>query len=309
MHVPVLLEETLRLLITDPAGIYLDGTLGRGGHAEAILQTLAPEGRLIGLDCDEEAIQQTAARLQPFDKQLSLRHANFSGMKEECRQIGVNGVTGVLLDLGVSSPQLDTAGRGFSFSQDGPLDMRMDPSRGRTAADWVNGESEERLADILRRFGEERDARRIARAICQERTRQPIERTGRLAAIVERAKGGRRGPRHPATRTFQALRMAVNAELDSLEAGLEAGLSLLRPGGRMAVITFHSLEDRCVKNCFRRHTVRRVSLQQGGEQIRFDPPPVRRLTRRPLTAGPQERQFNPRARSAKLRVAEREIDS
>ncbi|QHI67966.1 16S rRNA (cytosine(1402)-N(4))-methyltransferase RsmH [Tichowtungia aerotolerans] len=306
MHVPVLLNETLDLLVNNPAGTYIDGTLGRGGHSKEILKRLNPEGRLIGLDRDLEAIKQTKVILEPFGDQAQRLHGNFSEMKELCKQIGVTEVDGVLLDLGVSSPQLDVAERGFSFGKDGPLDMRMDRTQGRSAADWVNEEDEQILADVIFRFGEERDSRRIARAIVQAREGRRIERTLDLAEIVERAKGGRRGPTHPATKTFQALRMAVNAELDSLERGLEAGLSMLRDGGRMAVITFHSLEDRMVKECFKRHCVKRESLQQGGEKLIYDEPAVRLLNKKPLTASKQELMDNPRSRSAKLRVAERE---
>lgn len=306
MHVPVLLNETLNLLVTNPAGTYIDGTLGRGGHSAEILKRLAPEGRLIALDRDLEAIERTAAALKPFGEQARRLHGNFADMKELCGQIGVAEVDGVLLDLGVSSPQLDVAERGFSFGKDGPLDMRMDQTRGRSAVDWVNEEDEQILADVIYRFGEERDSRRIARAIVKAREGQRIERTLELAEIVERAKGGRRGPTHPATKTFQALRMAVNAELESLEAGLETGLEMLKEGGRMAAITFHSLEDRMVKECFKRHTVKRESLQQGGEKLVYEEPAVRLVNKKPLTASKQELKENPRARSAKLRVAERE---
>jgi len=306
MHVPVLLNETMDLLVTNPAGIYIDGTLGRGGHATEILKRLGPEGRLIGLDRDAEAIEATKEILKPYGERAVRIHGNFADMKELCKSIGVTAVDGVLLDLGVSSPQLDVAERGFSFAKDGPLDMRMDRTQGRSAADLVNEEDEETLANLIFRLGEERDSRRIARAIVLERQHGRIERTLRLAEIVERAKGGRRGAVHPATQTFQALRMAVNAELESLESGLEAGLSMLREGGRMAVITFHSLEDRPVKEFFKRHTVKRESLQQGGERLVYDEPAVRLLTKKPLTAAKDELKENPRARSAKLRVVERE---
>lgn len=306
MHVPVLLNETLELLVTNPAGTYIDGTLGRGGHATEILKRLSPEGRLIGLDRDLEAIEETKEILKPFGGQAIRIHGNFADMKELCKQISVTEVDGVLLDLGVSSPQLDIAERGFSFAKDGPLDMRMDRTQGRSAADLVNESDEKTLADLIYRLGEDRDSRRIARAIVLERRHGRIERTLELAEIVERAKGGRRGAVHPATQTFQALRMAVNAELESLEAGLEAGLSMLREGGRMTVITFHSLEDRPVKEFFKRHTVRRESLQQGGEKLIYDEPAVRLLTKKPLTASKQELMNNPRARSARLRAAEKE---
>jgi len=305
MHVPVLLNETLDLLITHPAGIYIDGTLGRGGHALEILKRLSPNGRLIGLDRDKEALEQTATTLQEFGNQHQQIHGNFADMKELCGRIGVTKVDGILLDLGVSSPQLDVAERGFSFNKDGPLDMRMDQTRGRSAADWVNEEEEEVLANLFYRLGEERKSRRIARDIVAAREKGRIERTLELASIVEKAAGGRRGPTHPATKTFQALRMAVNAELESLESGLEAGLSMLREGGRMVVISFHSLEDRIVKRCFKQHTPRRESLQQGGEQWRVEEPAVQRVNRKPVTATKQELTDNPRARSAKLRAVER----
>jgi 16S rRNA (cytosine1402-N4)-methyltransferase len=306
MHVPVLLNETLDLLVKNPAGTYIDGTLGRGGHATEILKRLSPEGRLIGLDRDVEAIEQTKEILGRFGERAVRIHGNFADMKELCRSIGVTEVDGVLLDLGVSSPQLNVAERGFSFAKDGPLDMRMDRTKGRSAADLVNEDDEETLANIIFRLGEDRDSRRIARAIVLERQQGRIDRTLKLAEIVEQAKGGRRGATHPATQTFQALRMAVNAELESLETGLEAGLSMLREGGRMAVITFHSLEDRMVKDFFKRHMVKRESLQQGGEKLVYDEPAVRLLTKKPLTASKQELTDNPRSRSAKLRAVERE---
>lgn len=306
MHVPVLLNETMGLLITNPAGTYIDGTLGRGGHAVEILNRLAPEGRLIGLDRDVEAIEQTKEILKPFGERAVRIHGNFADMKELCKTIGVTEVDGVLLDLGVSSPQFDVAERGFSFAKDGPLDMRMDRTQGRSVADLVNEDDEETLANVIFQLGEDRDSRRVARAIVRERQQGRIERTIQLAEIVEQAKGGRRGPIHPATKTFQALRMAVNAELESLEAGLEAGLSMLCEGGRMTVITFHSLEDRLVKEFFKRHAVKRESLQQGGEKLVYEKPAVRLLTKKPLTASNQELADNPRSRSAKLRAAERE---
>ena len=306
MHVPVLLNETLDLLVKNPAGTYIDGTLGRGGHAAEILKRLSPEGRLIGLDRDAEAIEQTKEVLKPFGERAIRIHGNFADMKELCRQIDVTEVDGILLDLGVSSPQFDVAERGFSFAKDGPLDMRMDRTQGRSAADLVNEDDEETLANIIYRLGEDRDSRRIARAIVLERQQGRIERTLKLAEIVERAKGGRRGAIHPATKTFQALRMAVNTELESLESGLEAGVSMLREGGRMTVITFHSLEDRLVKDFFKRHTVKHESLQQGGEKLVYDEPAVRLLTKKPLTASKQELADNPRSRSAKLRAAEKE---
>jgi 16S rRNA (cytosine1402-N4)-methyltransferase len=272
-----------------------------------ILKRPSPDGRLIGLDRDPEAIEQTGEILEPFGKQVVRIHGNFADMKQLCEQIGVAEVDGILLDLGVSSPQFDIAERGFSFSKDGPLDMRMDRTQGRSAADLVNEDDEQTLANLIYRYGEERDSRRIARAIVQRRQLNPIERTTDLAEIIEKAKGGRRGAAiHPATKTFQALRMAVNSELESIEQGVEAAIAMLREGGRLTVITFHSLEDRLVKECFKRHTVKRESLQQGGEKLIYDEPAVRPLTKKPLTAAKQELKDNPRSRSAKLRAVQRE---
>ena len=306
MHVPVLLHKTVDLLVANPAGTYVDGTLGRGGHAAEILKRLSPAGRLIGIDRDEDAIEEAKEILKPFGERAVGLHGNFADMKQLCEQIGVAEVDGILLDLGVSSPQLDVAERGFSFAKDGPLDMRMDRTQKKSAADFVNDADEEELANLIYRFGEDRDSRRIARAIVEARQRRRIERTTELAEIIEKAKGGRRGATHPATQSFQALRMAVNSELESVERGIESGLSMLRDGGRMTVITFHSLEDRLVKEIFKRHTVRRESLQQGGEQLIYNKPPVRPLTKKPLTADENELKTNPRARSAKLRAVEKE---
>ncbi len=306
MHFPVLLRETLDLLLSNPDGIYIDGTLGCGGHAVEILKRLSSDGRLIGIDRDLDAMERTKEVLKPFGKRAVQIHGNFSEMKELCEQIDVTQVDGVLLDLGVSSPQLDLAERGFSFSKDGPLDMRMDRTQNRTAADLVNEENEQVLADLINRFGEDRDFRRIARRIVRVRKSKRIERTQELAEIVEQAKGGRRGATHPATQTFQALRMAINTELDDLKTGVEAGLSMLSDGGRMSVITFHSLEDRLVKQIFKRHTVTHESLQQGGEKLVYESPAVRLLMKKPRTASPQELKDNPRSRSAKLRAVQKE---
>jgi len=305
MHVPVLLEEAVERLVTREDGVYIDGTLGLGGHSRAILERLSGEGRLIGIDRDEEALGRAKERLQEFGSRFEAVHANYSEIKNVANQLNIEAVDGILLDLGVSSLQLDSADRGFSFSKDGPLDMRMDPSCGESAADLIARLDEKDLADILFKLGEERDSRRIARAIVREEGAHRIERTADLAAIVERAKGGRRSRIHPATKTFQALRMAVNAELDHLEAGLESSLGLLREGGRMAVITFHSIEDRITKHFFKAHAPRRISLMQGGYREEFEEPAVRILTRKPVMPAERETAGNPRSRSAKLRVAER----
>ncbi len=308
MHVPVLLSETLEALDPRPGRSYIDGTLGGGGHAEAVLRACGPDGRLLGLDRDEAAIARCRERLAPFGARLEAVHADFARLGEIARERGFAPADGVLLDLGVSSFQLDEPERGFSFRADGPLDMRMDRSHGRTAAELLDsfGDDWRELARILRDFGEEPDAGRIARAILAEHAKERIDSTVRLAAIVEKACGGRRGAaRHPATRTFQALRIAVNAELEQVEAALEAALGILADDGRLAVITFHSLEDRLVKRAFAAHEGRQVALQQGGSRWEGRLPAVRRLARRPVAPSESECAANPRARSAKLRAVRR----
>lgn len=308
MHISVMLRETIDGLQPRPGGRYIDGTLGGGGHTEEILRRTAPDGRVLGIDRDPAALSRARARLASFGDRLSIAHANFADMAAAARDAGFGAVDGVLLDLGVSSFQLDEADRGFSFLQDGPLDMRMDPTRGETAAELLARLAPDpaALATLLRDYGEEPQAGRIARALSEAAARAPITTTRALADIVEKAVGGRRGAaRHPATRTFQALRIAVNAELASAEAGVEAGLALLAPGGRMAVLTFHSLEDRLVKHLFADHAGRWESLQQGGRRRIGRDPAVRRVTRHPLRPSAEELSANPRSRSAKLRVVER----
>lgn len=308
MHVPVLLHETLEALDPRPGRSYIDGTLGGGGHAEAILRASSPDGRLLGLDRDPAAIERCRERLAPFGSRFEAVHAEFASIAEVARARGFDPADGILLDLGVSSFQLDEPERGFSFRADGPLDMRMDPTRGPTAAELLAGYGDDwrSLAALLRELGEEPQAGRVARAILAEQAKAPIETTARLAETVERALGGRRGAaRHPATRTFQALRIAVNGELDQVAAALEAALPLLAEDGRMAVITFHSLEDRAVKRAFAAHEGREVSLPLGGSRHEGAVPPVRRLTRRPAVPSESECAANPRARSAKLRAVER----
>ena len=293
-HIPVLLEETIAALAVKPGGRYVDGTFGRGGHSREIAKR---GGEVLGIDRDDEAVAAAGGM-----KVVKGRHGE---IKEIANENGWNEADGVLLDLGVSSPQLDDAGRGFSFLREGPLDMRMDRSQGMSAADLVNGESAERLEEIFREFGEEPAARRIARGIA---ARRGFRTTTDLAGFVERLSP-RRGARHPATRVFQALRMAVNDEIGELERALSGGLALLRPGGRIAVISFESLTDRIVKKFFSAHAGKMVSLQQGGERWEGTQPRVRVVTRRAVTASENEMTRNPRSRSARLRAAEKEQEA
>ena len=305
MHLSVLLQETVEALAVVPGGSYIDGTLGGAGHAVEILKRAGPTGRLLGIDRDMAALERSAARLEALSGEKVLVHGAHGGLRRLAEANGFAAVDGMLLDLGVSSDQLDTPGRGFSFRFDGPLDMRMDLTRGESAADLLARLDVQSLADVLRRLGEEPQARRIAQAVVRARERRAIDTTGRLAEVVSAALGGRSGPRHPATRVFQALRMAVNREMEELGQALEDGLRLLKPGGRMAVITFESLTDRAVKQCFAAHAGKWVSLQQGGERWEGELPAVERTTRHPVEPGAEELAENPRARSAKLRAVRR----
>ncbi len=305
MHIPVLKEASLDLLGVCPGGRYIDGTTGLGGHSEAILERSAPDGRVLGIDRDPEALRRASARLERFPARVKLVHGNYADVETIAGSNDFTGVDGVLLDLGVSSMQLDEASRGFSFLHDGPLDMRMDVTRGITAAELVNTLGEKDLADLIFRLGEEPASRRIAAAIVLERANAPIQTTARLASIVAHAKGGRSGRIHPATQTFQALRMAVNDELDGVRRGVAGALEVLRTGGRLAVITFHSLEDREVKRMLRAHEAREESLPAGGSRVVGERPHVKRVNRKTISAGAEELRANPRARSAKLRVVER----
>lgn len=302
-HVPVLLGPVLAALRVRADGIYIDGTYGRGGHSLAIRERLGPTGRLVAMDVDPEAIADAGGRMGGDDRAI-VRRESFARVGEVAQELGIHGrVNGLLLDLGVSSPQLDTPERGFSFRDDGPLDMRLDPTTGESAADWLACAEEAEIARVIRDYGEERFARRIARSIVMARSGQRIERTAQLAGIVARAAGGTAADRHPATRTFQAIRIHVNRELEALDAALAAGIDLLAPGGRFAVISFHSLEDRRVKRAFR---------------AAAKPPPVSRRRPAPAEFQPRlkligglirpdaaEEAANPRARSARLRVAEK----
>lgn len=304
-HVPVLLDEVLRLLVTAPGGTWVDGTLGGGGHAEAILTAAGPASRLVGLDKDQAALNRVAVRLRPFGDRVILMHSDFSRMDAVLDELGIGGVDGVLLDLGVSSFQLDEAERGFSFRSDAPLDMRMDTSSPVTAESLVNSLPEAELDRIVRDFGEERFHRKVARAIVAARQDSPLRTTGDLAGVVRGVV--RRGADNidPATRTFQAVRIAVNGELESLGGGLEAALKVLRPGGRLAVISFHSLEDRMVKRFIRERTRGCRCPKDFPRCVCDGKPEVKEITRKPVFPSDEEIGRNPRARSAKLRVTEK----
>ncbi|MFZ5899372.1 MAG: 16S rRNA (cytosine(1402)-N(4))-methyltransferase RsmH [Bacillota bacterium] len=306
-HQPVMLEEVIEALNVRPGGIYVDCTLGGAGHSLAILQKMSRKGLLVGLDQDPAALQAATARLAGFAGQVRLVKANFSEISRVLDNLGVKGVDGVLFDLGVSSPQLDVRERGFSYQLDGPLDMRMDPEMTVTAADVVNKLPEDELARIIRDYGEERWARRIAAAIVEERRKERISTTARLADIVRRAipAAARRSGPHPARRTFQALRIAVNNELSVLNAALTQAVKALNPGGRIAVLSYHSLEDRIVKEVFRDFS-RSCICPPGLPECRcYRKPLLKVLTSRPLTPSKDEVAQNPRSRSAKLRVAEK----
>jgi 16S rRNA (cytosine1402-N4)-methyltransferase len=305
-HTPVLLEAVLdRLQVAQqPAGRFIDGTVGAGGHAHAILSA-APDARLLGLDRDPVALDLARERLAPFGDRAALYHASYAQVGNVAAfWMGDDPqVDGMLLDLGMSSMQVDDAARGFAFSHDGPLDMRFDPdSSGPTAADIINTWDEAALADVLYNYGEERHSRRIARAIVAAR---PLYTTRALADVVAQAQRGPRQKIHPATRTFQALRIAVNDELGTLERALPAALDVLRPGGRLAVISFHSLEDRIVKHTFKHEASDCICPPRQPVCTCDHAPRVKIITRKPIQAGPDEIAANPRSRSARLRVAER----
>ncbi len=300
-HTTVLLQESIDAAVTDPNGTYIDATYGRGGHSRLLLSRLSPSGRLIAFDRDHEAVANAAA-LVASDPRFSIRHAAFSAMAD----IASGSITGILMDLGISSPQVDDAARGFSFMRDGPLDMRMDPSHGQSVAEWLGTASQARIAEVIHDYGEERHARLISAAIVAAREKKaPLERTTDLAKIVASTVHGREAGQHPATRTFQAFRIFINDELGELERALEAAPDLLCPKGRLAVISFHSLEDRRVKQFIAAHS----------KEV-FDPRSPQSLMRSPesklklkdlgrIKPSAQEIKANPRCRSAVLRVAER----
>jgi len=288
-HDSVLLQEVVDLLVTDRDGVYLDGTVGLGGHAEAILQTLSAQGKLLGTDMDPEALERSTERLMPFAGRSRLVRDNFRNLGQVLDAEGVSLLSGALFDLGVSSLQLDKASRGFALRLEGPLDMRLDPASKLTAARICNEWPAEQIELLLREYGEERAAKRIARLIVDCRKQTPFASTLQLAELIEK-RLPRQGKIHPATKTFMALRIAVNQELENLTRGIESVVARIAPGGRIAVISFHSLEDRIVKNLFR-------SLAEHGD--------VRPITASPVSPGEDELGRNPRARSSKLRVVER----
>ncbi|MHB8122542.1 MAG: 16S rRNA (cytosine(1402)-N(4))-methyltransferase RsmH [Desulfuromonadaceae bacterium] len=302
-HLSVLPNEVIHYLALKPDGVYLDGTLGGAGHAALILEN-APTAMLIGIDRDREALAAAGERLAVYGNRVRLLHGDFAGVADHLNSLGITGLDGFILDLGVSSHQLDTKERGFSFQQDAPLDMRMDTSSGETAADLVNRLPEQELERILLEYGEERWAKRIASFIVNGRAEAPITTTFRLVDIIKgavpKAKWDERI--HPATRTFQALRIAVNSELDSLEQGMRAAIDLLKPGGRGVIISFHSLEDRIVKHIFREYAEGCTCPRQLPVCVCGKQPRVKVLTGRPVTATETETNDNPRARSAKLRA-------
>ncbi len=301
-HVPVLLEETLQALKLREDGFYVDATCGRGGHSQAILERLGPRGRVFALDRDPQAVNAVRARFAA-DTRFEIHHAPFSQL-ESLLAAQSGRVDGILFDLGVSSPQLNEAARGFSFLREGPLDMRMDPTRGESAAQWLNGADESEIASVLRDYGEERFARRIARAIVREREQQPITTTRALAEIIARAVPTRERGKDPATRSFQAIRIFINRELEEIEGTLPQAVRLLAPGGRIAVISFHSLEDRLVKH-FLRAEAKGEELPHGLPVRAHEVRTRLRLVGKAIKPSERETARNPRARSAVLRVAER----
>lgn len=301
-HEPVLYHQIIHALRPHSPGNYVDGTVGAGGHALGILEASVPDGQLLGLDVDPQALDIASQRLSIYSGRVTLIQASYVTLQEQLRRLGWETVDGILLDLGVSSMQVDTPERGFSFLRPGPLDMRFDPSRSPSAADLVNTLPEADLATLLWKYGEEPRSRRIARAIVNAR---PVQNTLHLAAIIQQASGGKRQKIHPATRTFQALRIAVNRELDALESVLPQAVAVLAPQGRLAVISFHSLEDRIVKQFFHRESQDCICPPEQPICTCDHRASVKILTRRPIQPDEAEIQINPRARSARLRIIEK----
>ena len=303
-HTPIMVSEVLTLLEPARGGVFIDGTLGGGGHAEAVLRAMPESGRLYGIDRDDDALRAAGARLSCFGDRFTAIKGNFFDMKELLLRYGVTAVDGILLDLGVSSYQLDAPERGFSYKAEAPLDMRMDQHAPLTAYEVVNRWSEEKLTEIFYEYGEEKFSRRIAQRIREQREKAPIETTTELAELIKGAIPAkfRNEPQHPARRCFQAIRIAVNGELDGLDAAIRQAHDLLRPGGRLAVLTFHSLEDRIVKNAFRSFENPCTCPKSAPVCICGKKPTARVLTRHPLVASAQEQKENSRATSAKLRA-------
>lgn len=300
-HQPVLYQEIIHALRPKSTGRYVDGTVGAGGHAIGLLAESEPGGLLLGLDVDSQALDLARQNLAPFGERACLMRASYTSLPSQLASLGWDSVDGILLDLGASSMQFDTPERGFSFLADGPLDMRFDPSNPLTAAEIVNNWPEDELADVLFRYGEERDSRRITRAILQAR---PVSGTRDLATLIENAIG-RHGPHHPATQTFQALRIAVNDELEAVEKTLPIAVQALSPGGRLAVISFHSLEDRIIKEFFRRESKDCICPPRQPVCTCGHKASILEITQRPIKPTEDEINQNPRSRSAKLRVAEK----
>jgi 16S rRNA (cytosine1402-N4)-methyltransferase len=302
-HTTVLLHETVDGCVVDPDGVYVDGTFGRGGHSRLLLSKLSNNGKLIGFDKDPLAIA-SGKELEAEDARFRIVQSSFADMKDELARIGINQVNGILLDLGVSSPQLDDAERGFSFMKDGPLDMRMNPDAGLSAAEWVAETAEAEIARVLKEYGEERFAKRMARALVEARKTEDITRTSRLAEIIKQANPAWEKHKHPATRAFQAIRIAVNNELGDLENVLADSVDLLLPGGRLSVISFHSLEDRMVKR-FIRAQEKGKDLPPGLPVMEDQLGKTMKKIGKAIMPGREEIERNQRARSAVLRIAER----
>ena len=300
-HQPVLLQTIITALQPKSSGRYIDGTIGAGGHSSAILDECGPDGELLGFDLDPQALELARNKLAVYGKRVQIIEASYTSMKVEAEKLGWSAVDGILLDFGVSSMQLDTPDRGFSFLRDGPLDMRFSPNASQSAADLVNTLPEDELADIIFRYGEERNSRRISRVIVNNR---PIQTTGELANLIL-SNLGKKERIHPATRTFQALRIAVNDELGSIETVIPTAVGLLKPGGRLAVISFHSLEDRLVKDYFRHESVDCICPPRQPICTCGHKASIKEINRKPIEADEDEMQINSRARSAKLRIAEK----
>ncbi|ATZ72825.1 16S rRNA (cytosine(1402)-N(4))-methyltransferase [Idiomarina sp. X4] len=304
-HVSVLLQESINALVTDTAGTYIDATFGRGGHTRALLEKLGSDAKVIALDQDPQAIE--AAKPLQSDPRFDIVHTPFSNLQQVLEQRQLTGkVTGILFDLGVSSPQLDDAERGFSFMRDGPLDMRMDTTRGETAAEWLNRAEKDEISWVLKEYGEERFARKIASAIVMDREKEPFVRTKQLADMIARVSPVKEKHKHPATRTFQAIRIHVNKELEQIEQALEASLAALKQDGRLVVISFHSLEDRLVKRFIRKHSEgKQVPAGLPVTDAELNKDKSLEKVGKAIKPGKEEVSANPRARSSVLRIARR----